>query len=59
MEFQEQLKEARKAAGLTQQGMADITGIPRRTIQDWERGVMTPPPWTQRLILNELNTLKK
>ncbi len=52
--FAERLKAARKAAKLTQQGMADVMEIPRRTIQDWEAEKMTPPPYVQRLVLNEL-----
>lgn len=48
------IKEARHKAGLSQQKMADLTGIPRRTIEDWERGVRTPPEWAERLIVQEL-----
>jgi len=55
-DFSEKLKAARKAAGLTQQKMADRTEIPRRTIQDWEAGTMTPPPYVQRFVLNELES---
>lgn len=58
MTFAEQIKAARKAAGLTQQGMADKMVIPRRTIQDWEAEKMTPPPYVQRLVLNELERMK-
>ena len=56
--FAQKLKAARKAAGLTQQGMADRTLIPWRTLQDWERGVATPPPYVQRFVLNELESLR-
>lgn len=52
--FAEQLKAARKAAGMTQQGMEDTMQIPRRTVQDWEKGKMVPPPYVQRLVLKEL-----
>ena len=57
--FAQKLQAARKAAGLSQQGMADQTLIPKRTIQDWEQGVRTPPPYVQRFVLNELESLKK
>ena len=57
--FAEKLKAARKAAQLTQQGMADRMELPRRTIQDWEAGSMPPPPYVQRFVLNELESLKK
>lgn len=56
--FAEELKAARKAAGLTQQSMADRTLIPRRTLQDWEREIATPPPYVQRFVLNELESLR-
>lgn len=57
--FAEKLKAARKAAGLTQQGMADRMLIPFRTIQQWEGGQRTPPDYVQRFVLNELESLKK
>ena len=59
MNFSEQLKDARKALGLTQQQLADETLIPRRNIEDWERGVSTPPEWSRRLLLAELERMKK
>lgn len=34
MEF----KELRRASGMTQQRFADYFGIPKRTIEEWERG---------------------
>lgn len=56
--FPDKLKEARKAAKLSQQGMADRMLIPKRTIQDWEADKRTPPPYVQRFVLNELEQLK-
>ena len=56
--FAEKLKTARRAAGLSQQGMADRTLIPRRTIQKWEIEAATPPPYVQRFVLNELEQLR-
>lgn len=55
--FAEKLKEARKAAGLSQQKMADIMLIPKRSIENWETGERTPPPYVQRFVLNELEQL--
>lgn len=57
--FAEKLKNARKAAKLTQQSMADLMQIPKRTIEDWERAISIPPPYVQRFVLNELDTLKQ
>lgn len=57
--FAEELKAARKASGLTQQAMADIMLIPKRTIEKWEHGTRVPPPYVQRFVLNELYSLKQ
>ena len=48
------LKEARLAAGLTQQAMSDQLEIPKRTIEDWETGRRKCPPYVERLIVQEL-----
>ena len=58
MTFAEQFKEARKATNMTQQQLAELTLIPFRTIQQWEGGQRTPPPYVQRFVLNELKSLK-
>jgi DNA-binding transcriptional regulator YiaG len=52
------LKEAREAAGLTQQAMSDMFGIPLRTIGGWDRGLSSPPAWVERLVLKELASIK-
>ena len=52
--YSERFKAARKAAGLTQEGCMKAVGIPRRTVQDWEKGVMVPPDYVQRLVLEEM-----
>ena len=57
--FAEKLKEARKAAGLTQKTMVARMLMPRRTLEDWERGLNIPPEYIQRLVLNELESLAK
>ena len=58
-EFKDALKAARAATGLSQQAMADQMLIPKRTIEEWEAGRRTPPPYVQRFVLNELNGMKK
>lgn len=55
--FAKDLQEARKAAGLSQQGMADRTLIPLRTLQKWEIGERVPPSYVQRFVLNELREI--
>lgn len=56
--FAQKLKALRKAAGLSQQGMADQMLIPKRTIQKWEIEAATPPEYVQRFVLNELWEMK-
>ena len=53
------IKEARKAAGISQQKMSDIMGIPKRTIESWEGGQRKCPDWTERLIIAELQRLSE
>lgn len=48
------LKEARKLAGLTQKEMSEQLGIPKRTIEDWERGISTPPKYVEQLVIEKL-----
>ena len=57
--FSEALKKARAATGMSQQGMADRMLIPKRTIENWEADKSVPPPYVQRFVLNELESLKK
>lgn len=59
MNFSEQFKEARKATGLSQVKLAEEMLIPRRSVENWERGVNEPPEWCQRLLLAELERMKK
>ena len=51
------IKEARQAAGLSQQGVTDALGIPRRTLQDWETGKRTPPGWAEALVVEKLEKI--
>lgn len=53
------IKEARLDAGLTQKAMADMFGMPKRTLENWEEGKNTPAPWVEKLILKELERYKK
>lgn len=48
------LREARLAAGLTQQQMSDQLEIPKRTIENWETGSRKCPPYVERLVIKEL-----
>lgn len=52
------IKEARIAAGLTQQQMSDLLRIPKRTIGNWEDGSRKPPEYVECLIIDKLKQLK-
>lgn len=51
------IKKARLAAHLTQQQMSDLFEIPKRTIEDWENGKRTPPPYVEKLIVEKLERM--
>lgn len=53
------IKEARQAAGLTQQEMSVRFGIPKRTIENWEAEVRTPPEYIEKLLIKELGIKKE
>ena len=43
MTFATELKQARKAAGLTQKQVADICGVSVQAVKSWEADRRTPP----------------
>lgn len=56
--WKEEVKEARKKAGLTQGKMRDLMKIPLRTIQSWEAGDREPPEYVQILVLEKLSMFR-
>lgn len=56
--FSERFKEARKETGLSVAKLAERMLISKRTLESWESGARTPPPYVQRFVLNELDELK-
>ena len=51
------IKEARIKAGLTQAKMAELFEIPKRTIEEWDRGARKCPHWAELLIIEKLERL--
>ena len=49
------IKEARQAAGLTQQQVSNLTGVPFRSIQNWEAGVRKCPNYVTKMVVDILN----
>lgn len=48
------VKEARNAVGMTQKGLSEWLGIPRRTIEDWDSGKSHPKPWIEKLLVDKI-----
>ena len=57
--FGNEFKELRIQTGLSQVDLGKILEIPRNTIRDWELEKRVPPTYVQRLLLKELNRIKK
>ena len=50
MDTAQKIKELRKSAGMTRKEISGHTGIPVRTLEDWEAARRTPPEYIPRLI---------
>lgn len=46
----ERIKEIRQRTGLSQVKFCEAYGIPRRTLEDWERGINNPPEYVIRML---------
>nr|WP_296083930.1 helix-turn-helix domain-containing protein [uncultured Blautia sp.] len=44
------IKKLRELTGLSQQAFSDKYEIPKRTIEDWERGRRNPPGYVVKLL---------
>ena len=44
------IKELRTACGMTQKAFAEYFGIPKRNIENWESGRISPPQGLPELI---------
>lgn len=49
------IRQARIQHGLTQQQLSDLTGIPFRTIQNWEGGQRKCPEYVEKMVLDLLD----
>ena len=52
-------KELRIASGMTQRQFAEYFGIPKRTIEDWERGIAKCAPYLLELMKYKLDNENK
>ena len=54
MDSAKKIRELRESIGLTRKEFSEHTGIPVRTLEDWEAGRRTPPEYIPRLISYQL-----
>ncbi len=50
----EKIKELRESTGMSRKDFSEHTGIPVRTLEDWEAARRTPPEYIPRLIAYQL-----
>ena len=48
------LKVLRTNTGFTQEEIAHITGIPVKTIRNWEQNIRKPSEWTMNLVIDRI-----
>ena len=54
MDIAKSIKELRESTGMSRKDFSEHTGIPVRTLEDWEAGRRTPPEHIPRLIAYQL-----
>ena len=54
MDIAKSIKELRESTGMSRKEFSEHTGIPVRTLEDWEAGRRTPPEYIPRLIAYQL-----
>lgn len=50
MDAANKIKELRESIGMNRREFSEHTGIPIRTLEDWEAGRRTPPAYVPRLL---------
>lgn len=53
-----EIREYRKAAGLTQQQFSELFEIPLDTVKNWDAGRRKPAEWAEKLIIEKLEQIK-
>lgn len=54
MNIPKTIKELRESIGMSRKEFSEHTGIPVRTLEDWEAARRTPPEYIPRLIAYQL-----
>lgn len=55
MDSAKKIRELRESTGMNRKEFSEHTGIPVRTLEDWEAGRRTPPEYIPRLIAYQLS----
>lgn len=50
MDIANRIKKLRESIGMNRRQFSEYTGIPIRTLEDWEAGRRTPPEYIPRLL---------
>ena len=54
MDIAKLIKELRESTGMSRKEFSEHTGIPVRTLEDWEAGRRTPPEYIPRLLAYQI-----
>lgn len=54
MDIAKKIRELRDSTGMNRKEFSEHTGIPVRTLEDWESGRRTPPEYIPRLLAYQL-----
>lgn len=54
MDIAKTIKELREGTGMSRREFSEHTGIPVRTLEDWEAARRTPPEYIPRLVEYQL-----
>ena len=54
MDIAKSIRDLRESTGMSRKEFSEHTGIPVRTLEDWEAGRRTPPDYIPRLIAYQL-----
>ena len=54
MDIAKSIRDLRESTGMSRKEFSEHTGIPVRTLEDWEAGRRTPPEYIPRLLAYQL-----
>lgn len=55
--FSDDFRAERARLGLSQQALSKTLGVPKRTIENCEGGVNSPPSWAEKLIMERMEKM--